>query len=633
MASTPYAFITLITSDSYLPGALALAAALKDVHPYPPVPPEVDFQTVCLVTPESVDVSTVKLLRRAFDVVVGVEIIEQEDNKGLKLLGRLDLTTVLTKLHIFRLTQYKKIIFLDADILPIRHLSHLFSLPHEFSAVPDVGWPDIFNSGMLVLSPGEDKFTQLKEVLKSKGSWDGGDQGLLNEWRGGDWNRLSFIYNTTPTAAYTYAPAYERFGSQISALHFIGPNKPWNSLTSRSPFQSASQKSNDPSDTQRAYDYDSLVDMWYDVYDRHYRSHAVVPDADFELKHYPAAWNEGGGVGLSDASLSGTSTTGGAGTSLGLEDLRRIAVGGMGSSVVGTAGGKIGGEGEYMSMPLEGRVDLMRPRKEEQVVTMTEGKVEKKKEPPQLSICEPSDDEEEDEKWPESFSTPVRQTTGLTAPINAGISPVRWTTLPTPRPDEIPSAPYMRAMSLPPTPTPITHSGHQSEESDDEGQLEEGQLEEEHEEHGQQQESRESHPPHSKPQDQSHPQERHGVTHHRHEPAPRPHSPPMLSWNPAIDPPPTDTPIASAFPSDTYFPNVWDRSSATRRDDTQSHDTSVASPSIQTDSSEFFDAPPPSSIPETLIRQGHYRNVTGEESHGSTPSPDKSKYKRVIPWE
>lgn len=83
----PYAFVSLVTSDHYLPGALALAAALKDLHPTPPTPPEVDFQTLCIVTPEAVDVSTIKLLRRAFDVVVGVELIEQEDEKGLQLLG------------------------------------------------------------------------------------------------------------------------------------------------------------------------------------------------------------------------------------------------------------------------------------------------------------------------------------------------------------------------------------------------------------------------------------------------------------------------------------------------------------------------------------------------------------------
>lgn len=81
----PFAFVSLVTSDRYLPGALALAAALKDQHPTP----QVDFQTVCLVTPETVDVSTIKLLRRAFNVVIGVELIEQEDKKGLQLLGEL----------------------------------------------------------------------------------------------------------------------------------------------------------------------------------------------------------------------------------------------------------------------------------------------------------------------------------------------------------------------------------------------------------------------------------------------------------------------------------------------------------------------------------------------------------------
>lgn len=85
--ATPYAFVTLVTSDSYLPGALALVASLHELHSSPPTPPEVEFQTVCLVTPETVDVSSIKLLRRAFDVVVGVEIIEQEDDKNLRLLG------------------------------------------------------------------------------------------------------------------------------------------------------------------------------------------------------------------------------------------------------------------------------------------------------------------------------------------------------------------------------------------------------------------------------------------------------------------------------------------------------------------------------------------------------------------
>jgi lipopolysaccharide biosynthesis glycosyltransferase len=135
----------------------------------------------------------------------------------------------------------------------------------------------------MVFSPGEEKFKAITDLLKVKGSWDGADQGLLNEWRGSNWNRLSFTYNTTPTAAYTYvpqlsfyssaqeknvispgnryAPAYERFGPQISAIHFIGTNKPWYSILSRPP--GALYSLNKQTEGERVYDYDSLVDRWY----------------------------------------------------------------------------------------------------------------------------------------------------------------------------------------------------------------------------------------------------------------------------------------------------------------------------------------------------------------------------------
>lgn len=95
--SNRYAFVTLVTSDHYLPGALALAAALKEVHS-PSIAQGVPFDTVCIVTPETVDVKTIKLLRRAFDVVVGVEVIEENNEAGLKLLGKYSLSISLLAL-------------------------------------------------------------------------------------------------------------------------------------------------------------------------------------------------------------------------------------------------------------------------------------------------------------------------------------------------------------------------------------------------------------------------------------------------------------------------------------------------------------------------------------------------------
>jgi glycogenin glucosyltransferase len=99
--ASPYAFVTLLTSDYYLPGVLTLAAALSDIHPSPVLPPEVDFQTVCLVTPETVDVASIKLLRKAFDVVVGVEIIEEDNERGLQLLGMCSSTWFIYHLFLY----------------------------------------------------------------------------------------------------------------------------------------------------------------------------------------------------------------------------------------------------------------------------------------------------------------------------------------------------------------------------------------------------------------------------------------------------------------------------------------------------------------------------------------------------
>ncbi|CAO3583876.1 unnamed protein product [Absidia cylindrospora] len=64
------------------------------------------------------------------------------------------------------------------------------------------------------------------------GSFDGGDQGLLNSYFS-NWSqspsahRLPFTYNTTPTSQYSYAPAHQHYSNNIAICHFIGLDKPW----------------------------------------------------------------------------------------------------------------------------------------------------------------------------------------------------------------------------------------------------------------------------------------------------------------------------------------------------------------------------------------------------------------------
>jgi glycogenin glucosyltransferase len=60
---------------------------------------------------------------------------------------------------------------------------------------------------MMVLTPSEANFDRLMAMSAERGSWDGGDQGLLNDFfgpggEGGEWHRLSYTYNVTPSAFY-----------------------------------------------------------------------------------------------------------------------------------------------------------------------------------------------------------------------------------------------------------------------------------------------------------------------------------------------------------------------------------------------------------------------------------------------
>lgn len=214
------AYVTLVATDAYASGALVLSHKLRSLGS--------EKEIVCLVTPNVTD--RVKEILSNVCLVIPVDTIRSTDFDNLDLLGRPELDITFTKFHVWRLTQYSKIVYLDADTYPLKNIDELFNWP-SFSAAPDAGWPDCFNSGVFVTEPSETVFDDLTALASEKGSFDGGDQGLLNSyfssWSTTPSQRLPFTFNTTPTAQYGYAPAHNQFGHNISVLHFIGQNKPW----------------------------------------------------------------------------------------------------------------------------------------------------------------------------------------------------------------------------------------------------------------------------------------------------------------------------------------------------------------------------------------------------------------------
>ncbi|CAF1414695.1 unnamed protein product [Adineta ricciae] len=171
-------------------------------------------------------------LETSFDELVIVEELNSNDVEHLTLLSRPELGITFTKINCWLLEQYEKCVFLDSDCVVRRPIDDLFQR-EELSAAPDAGWPDCFNSGVFVFKPSKETFRQLMNFASQQNSsFDGGDQGLLNDffsnWRTGDISRhLPFTYNVTANAFYSYLPAVTRFRNDIHVVHFAGATKPW----------------------------------------------------------------------------------------------------------------------------------------------------------------------------------------------------------------------------------------------------------------------------------------------------------------------------------------------------------------------------------------------------------------------
>jgi glycogenin glucosyltransferase len=156
-------FVTLVTSDAYLPGALTLAHSIRRSGSTIPI--------AVMVTPISLSQNTLSDLYRAFDRVIHVTPLRSSrsrDRDNLELLGRPELDVTLTKLHVWNPEvigeHIQMVAFLDADAFVIAppqpppatlssDPSVVETLPprvdamfeilgnNDFAAAPDVGWP------------------------------------------------------------------------------------------------------------------------------------------------------------------------------------------------------------------------------------------------------------------------------------------------------------------------------------------------------------------------------------------------------------------------------------------------------------------------------------------------------------
>lgn len=141
----------------------------------------------------------------------------------------------LTKLHIWNLTQFRKIVYIDADALVLENIDELFNIESKFAASPDIFPPDKFNAGVMVIEPDALLFQEMMTLVGVLPSHDGGDTGFLNSyfssWYSGPaCSRLPFSYNAQRTLywfTYTKQPGYWDSIKPLKIIHYSSSPKPW----------------------------------------------------------------------------------------------------------------------------------------------------------------------------------------------------------------------------------------------------------------------------------------------------------------------------------------------------------------------------------------------------------------------
>ncbi|KAL1309580.1 hypothetical protein HN51_052273 [Arachis hypogaea] len=134
-----------------------------------------------------------------------------------------------SKFRLWQLTDYDKIIFIDSDIIVLRNLDILFHFPQISATGND---QTIFNSGIMVIEPSNCTFATLMSLRDDIVSYNGGDQGFLNEvfvW----WHRLprrvNFLKNFWSNSTLERRVKNGLIGSEtaeVYAVHYLGW-KPW----------------------------------------------------------------------------------------------------------------------------------------------------------------------------------------------------------------------------------------------------------------------------------------------------------------------------------------------------------------------------------------------------------------------
>ncbi|KAB1202914.1 putative glucuronosyltransferase PGSIP6 [Morella rubra] len=175
------AYVTLLYGDEFLLGVRVLGKSIRDTK---------SKKDLVVLVSDGVSDYAKKLLQADGWIVEKISLLVNPNQVRPKRFWG-----VYTKLKIFNMTNYKKVVYLDADTIVVQSIEDLFKCG-KFCA--NLKHSERLNSGVMVLEPSETLFNDMMRKVNTLYSYTGGDQGFLNSYYPGFPNAHVFEPNLPP---------------------------------------------------------------------------------------------------------------------------------------------------------------------------------------------------------------------------------------------------------------------------------------------------------------------------------------------------------------------------------------------------------------------------------------------------
>lgn len=221
-----FVYVTSLSTDSYLLGVLGLNDSLIRVKSQYPL---------YVVCSDRVSSKCLKILSyfhiqyMVLDEHFPIANVSQTRDREAW-------TYTFDKLYIWKLKQFSKIVFLDADTQVVANIDHLFKAPHLAAVIADkFDEPDLMlpNSGVMVIEPNQEDFDGMLNLWESGKlrRYDNGDQDIIRAYFQPIWGGeqiLPYGYNVLYNLCYSWANKTKKSDvDPIFVIHYVGKKKPW----------------------------------------------------------------------------------------------------------------------------------------------------------------------------------------------------------------------------------------------------------------------------------------------------------------------------------------------------------------------------------------------------------------------